>query len=72
MEFLIIPFFIALQIILAVDFSHQKELGKEVIVVLVVVIFLILLAYGRNWNLLRWLVHNEICTMFSLFFRMYE
>jgi len=48
MEFLIIPFFIALQIILAVDFSHQKELGKEVIVVLVVVIFLILLAYGRN------------------------
>jgi len=47
MEFLIGLVFIALQTITIMDFRHQKELEKEAIVVLVVVIFLFPWAYGE-------------------------
>jgi len=47
MEFLIGPFFIALQTITTMDFRHRKKLEKEAIIVLVVVIFLFPWTYGE-------------------------
>jgi len=55
---------IALQIItavvLAVEFGHGKELGKGISAFLVIVIFLFVLAYGRSWGPLGWLVPSEL------------
>ncbi|XP_040871617.1 sugar transport protein 14 isoform X2 [Glycine max] len=46
--------------VLAVDFGHGKELGRGVSAILVVVIFLFVLAYGRSWGPLGWLVPSEL------------
>ena len=45
---------------MAVDFGHGKELGRGVSAILVVVIFLFVLAYGRSWGPLGWLVPSEL------------
>ena len=42
------------------DFGHGKELGKGISALLVVVIFLFVLAYGRSWGPLGWLVPSEL------------
>nr|CAD91336.1 monosaccharide transporter [Glycine max] len=46
--------------VLAVNFGHGKEIGKGVSAFLVVVIFLFVLAYGRSWGPLGWLVPSEL------------
>jgi len=55
---------IALQVItavvLAVEFGHGKVLGKGISAFLVIVIFLFVLAYGRSWGPLGWLVPSEL------------
>ena len=45
---------------LALDFGHGKELSKGISVFLVIVIFLFVLAYGRSWGPLGWLVPSEL------------
>ncbi|XLU49207.1 hypothetical protein S245_044021, partial [Arachis hypogaea] len=51
---------IATAIVLALDFGHGKELSKSVSYFLVIVIFLFVLAYGRSWGPLGWLVPSEL------------
>ncbi|XP_027342662.1 sugar transport protein 14-like isoform X2 [Abrus precatorius] len=51
---------IATGVVLAVDFGHGKELSKGISVFLVIVIFLFVLAYGRSWGPLGWLVPSEL------------
>ncbi|KAL4322303.1 hypothetical protein AHAS_Ahas14G0197000 [Arachis hypogaea] len=48
---------------LALDFGHGKELSKSVSYFLVIVIFLFVLAYGRSWGPLRWLVPRELFSL---------
>ncbi|XP_027921369.1 sugar transport protein 14 isoform X1 [Vigna unguiculata] len=47
-------------VVLAVEFGHGKVLGKGISAFLVIVIFLFVLAYGRSWGPLGWLVPSEL------------
>jgi MFS transporter, SP family, sugar:H+ symporter len=47
-------------VVLAVEFGHGKELSKGISAFLVIVIFLFVLAYGRSWGPLGWLVPSEL------------
>lgn len=47
-------------VVLAVEFGHGKELSKGISTLLVIVIFLFVLAYGRSWGPLGWLVPSEL------------
>ncbi|MED6180607.1 hypothetical protein PIB30_011643 [Stylosanthes scabra] len=51
---------IATAVALAVDFGDGKELSKGVSYFLVIVLFLFVLAYGRSWGPLGWLVPSEL------------
>ncbi|XLU94147.1 hypothetical protein S245_008499, partial [Arachis hypogaea] len=51
---------IATAVALALDFGDGKELSKSVSYFLVIVIFLFVLAYGRSWGPLGWLVPSEL------------
>lgn len=51
---------IIVAVVLAVEFGHGKELSKGISAFLVVVIFLFVLAYGRSWGPLGWLVPSEL------------
>ncbi|KAI4347081.1 hypothetical protein L6164_007930 [Bauhinia variegata] len=46
--------------VLAKEFGHGKELSKGISAFLVIVIFLFVLAYGRSWGPLGWLVPSEL------------
>lgn len=46
--------------ILAKEFGHGKELSKGISVVLVILIFLFVLGFGRSWGPLGWLVPSEL------------
>lgn len=47
-------------VVLALFFGTGKELSKGVSVFLVIVIFLFVLAFGRSWGPLGWLVPSEL------------
>lgn len=47
-------------IVLAVEFGKGKQLSVGVSVFMVIVIFLFVLAYGRSWGPLGWLVPSEL------------
>jgi len=47
-------------IVLALEFGKGKELSFGISVFLVVVIFIFVLAYGRSWGPLAWLVPSEL------------
>ncbi|XP_072072027.1 sugar transport protein 14-like [Arachis hypogaea] len=51
---------IATAVALALNFGHGKELSKSVSYFLIIVIFLFVLAYGRSWGPLGWLVPREL------------
>ncbi|QHO08348.1 Sugar transport protein [Arachis hypogaea] len=51
---------ICCMVTLALDFEHGKELSKSVSYFLVIVIFLFVLAYGRSWGPLGWLVPRKL------------
>ncbi|XLU54374.1 hypothetical protein S245_049022 [Arachis hypogaea] len=51
---------IATAVALALDFGHGKELSKSISYFLFIVIFLFVLAYGRSWGPLGWLVPREL------------
>ncbi|KAK7272716.1 hypothetical protein RJT34_29511 [Clitoria ternatea] len=51
---------IATAIVLALGFGTGKQLSFGVSVFLVIVIFLFVLAYGRSWGPLGWLVPSEL------------
>ncbi|XP_020221730.1 sugar transport protein 14 [Cajanus cajan] len=51
---------VATTIVLALEFGKGKELPFGVGVFLVIVIFLFVLAYGRSWGPLGWLVPSEL------------
>ncbi|KAF7819780.1 sugar transport protein 14-like [Senna tora] len=51
---------VAVSIALALEFGKGKELSKGISVFLVIVIFLFVLAYGRSWGPLGWLVPSEL------------
>ncbi|CAM8941991.1 unnamed protein product [Rhodiola kirilowii] len=46
--------------ILAVEFGEGKQIPKGLSVLLVILIFLFVLAYGRSWGPLGWLVPSEL------------
>ncbi|KAI4347082.1 hypothetical protein L6164_007931 [Bauhinia variegata] len=47
-------------IILALNFGDGKQMSKGISIFLVLVIFLFVLAYGRSWGPLGWLVPSEL------------
>lgn len=51
---------VAVAVVLAREFGHGKELSKGISVFLVILIFLFVLAYGRSWGPLGWLVPSEL------------
>ncbi|KAH1043780.1 hypothetical protein GYH30_025564 [Glycine max] len=51
---------VAMAIVLSVEFGKGKELSYGVSIFLVIVIFLFVLAYGRSWGPLGWLVPSEL------------
>ncbi|CAL0330918.1 unnamed protein product [Lupinus luteus] len=51
---------VAVGVSLAKEFGHGKELSKGISIFLVLMIFLFVLAYGRSWGPLGWLVPSEI------------
>ncbi|KAF1862054.1 hypothetical protein Lal_00026571 [Lupinus albus] len=51
---------VAVGVCLAKEFGHGKELSKGISIFLVLMIFLFVLAYGRSWGPLGWLVPSEI------------
>ncbi|KAE9607562.1 hypothetical protein Lal_00026819 [Lupinus albus] len=51
---------VATAIVLALAFGGGKELSYGVSIFLVIVIFLFVLAYGRSWGPLGWLVPSEL------------
>ncbi|XP_057443502.1 sugar transport protein 14-like [Lotus japonicus] len=51
---------VAMAIVLAVEFGKGKQLSVGVSVFMVIVIFLFVLAYGRSWGPLGWLVPSEL------------
>ncbi|KAK4283856.1 hypothetical protein QN277_000760 [Acacia crassicarpa] len=51
---------VAVGVILAREFGHGKELSKGISVFLVILIFIFVLAYGRSWGPLGWLVPSEL------------
>lgn len=51
---------ICVAVVLAVKFGHGEELSKGISAFLVVAIFLFVLAYGRSWGPLGWLVPSEL------------
>jgi hypothetical protein len=51
---------VATAIVLAVSFGSGKKLSFEIAVFLVIVIFMFVLAYGRSWGPLGWLVPSEL------------
>lgn len=51
---------VATAVVLALEFGKGKELSFGVSVFLVVVIFMFVLAYGRSWGPLGWLVPSEL------------
>ncbi|KAI5662785.1 hypothetical protein M9H77_22108 [Catharanthus roseus] len=51
---------VAVGITLALKFGQGKEIPKGIGVFLVIMIFLFVLAYGRSWGPLGWLVPSEI------------
>ncbi|KAK4765362.1 hypothetical protein SAY86_026452 [Trapa natans] len=55
-----IIYMIVVAITLALKFGQGKELPRGVGVLLVIVIFLFVLAYGRSWGPLGWLVPSEL------------
>ncbi|PIN09174.1 putative transporter (major facilitator superfamily) [Handroanthus impetiginosus] len=52
--------FVAVAITLALDFGKGKTLPKGTSLFLVIVIFIFVLAYGRSWGPLGWLVPSEL------------
>lgn len=50
----------ALAITLALEFGEGKTLSKGISYFLVIIIFLFVLAYGRSWGPLGWLVPSEL------------
>ncbi|KAI4347084.1 hypothetical protein L6164_007933 [Bauhinia variegata] len=55
-----IAYMIITAIILALDFGDGKQMSKGVSIFLVLIIFLFVLAYGRSWGPLGWLVPSEL------------
>ncbi|KAA0061539.1 sugar transport protein 14-like isoform X1 [Cucumis melo var. makuwa] len=53
-------YMIAVAIILKLNFGQGKELSKGVSILLVCFIWLFVLAYGRSWGPLGWLVPSEL------------
>jgi len=51
---------VAMAIVLAKEFGKGKELSFGISVFLVVLIFLFVLAFGRSWGPLGWLVPSEL------------
>ena len=51
---------VALAITLALEFGEGKTLSKGTSYFLVIIIFLFVLAYGRSWGPLGWLVPSEL------------
>jgi hypothetical protein len=51
---------VATAVVLALEFGKGKELSFGVSIFLVVVIFMFVLAYGRSWGPLGWLVPSEL------------
>lgn len=51
---------VAVAVVLALCFGHGQELSRGVSGFLVMVIFLFVLAYGRSWGPLGWLVPSEL------------
>ncbi|GAU12634.1 hypothetical protein TSUD_121250 [Trifolium subterraneum] len=51
---------VATAVVLALEFGKGKELSFGVSIFLVVVIFIFVLAYGRSWGPLGWLVPSEL------------
>ena len=51
---------IATAVVLALEFGKGKQLPKGISVFLVIVICLFVLAYGRSWGPLGWLVPSEL------------
>ncbi|EPS71029.1 hypothetical protein M569_03730, partial [Genlisea aurea] len=52
--------FVAVAITLAVKFGDGKTISRGTGVILVIVIFVFVLAYGRSWGPLGWLVPSEL------------
>ncbi|KAK4280925.1 hypothetical protein QN277_012477 [Acacia crassicarpa] len=51
---------VAVAIVLALEFGGGKQLSRGISIFLVIVIFLFVLAYGRSWGPLGWLVPSEL------------
>lgn len=51
---------VATAVVLALEFGKGKQLSFGVSIFLVIVIFLFVLAYGRSWGPLGWLVPSEL------------
>lgn len=55
-----IVYMVAVGITLALNFGHGEPLSKGISYFLVIVVFLFVLAYGRSWGPLGWLVPSEL------------
>ncbi|WCJ42530.1 Sugar transport protein 14 [Euphorbia peplus] len=54
---------VAVGVILAVEFGHGKAIPKGIGIFLVLAICLFVMAYGRSWGPLGWLVPSEIFSL---------